>query len=80
VISAVGQAKGLLGAGEHKSMPTDWVTCTKGADEEVDAIHGIFSMYLAKGMFDTSIARRLNSEGIVNEFGRAWSPYDVSRS
>lgn len=79
VISAVGQPKGLLGAGERKSMPTDRVTYAKGPDEEVAVIHRIYSMYLAKGMSDTGIARRLNCEGVVNEFGRSWSPYHVKQ-
>lgn len=79
VISAAGQPKGLLGAGERKSMPTDRVTYARGPDGEVAVIHRIYDMYLSERMSDTGIARRLNHEGIANEFGRAWSPYHVKQ-
>jgi len=76
-ISASGQAKGVLGAGERKSMPTDRVTYTIGPDAEVAVVRRIYDMYLGAAMSDTGIARRLNSEGVENEFGRPWSPYHV---
>lgn len=79
VISAAGQPKGLLGAGERKCMPTDRVTYTRGPDDEVAVIHRIYEMYLAARMSDTGIARRLNDEGVANEFGRTWSPYHVKQ-
>ena len=79
VISATGQSKGLLGAGERKSMPTDRVTYSIGPDDEVVVIHRIYEMYLGERMSDTGIARRLNHEGIANEFGRTWSPHHVKQ-
>lgn len=79
VISATGQPKGLLGAGERKSKPTDRVTYARGPDDEVAVIHRIYDMYLGQRMSDTGIARRLNNEGIANEFGRTWSPYHVKQ-
>ena len=79
VISAAGQPKGLLGAGERKSMPTDRVTYARGPDDEVVVIHRIYDMYLIERMSDTSIARRLNQEEIANEFGRTWSPYHIKQ-
>ena len=79
VISAAGQPKALLGVGERKSMPTDRVTYAKGPDNEVAIIHRIYDMYLTESMSDTSIARRLNLEGVHNEFGRTWSPYHVKQ-
>lgn len=79
VISAAGQTKGLLGAGERKTMPTDRVTYTIGPDTEVAVVRRIYSMYLDASMSDTGIARQLNDEGIENEFGRPWSPYHVKQ-
>jgi len=79
VISAAGQPKALLGVGERKSIPTDRVTYAKGPDNEVAIIHRIYEMYLVERMSDTSIARRLNLEGVENEFGRTWSPYHVKQ-
>ena len=79
VISAAGQPKALLGVGERKSIPTDRVTYAKGPDNEVAIIHRIYEMYLVEKMSDTSIARRLNLEGVENEFGRTWSPYHVKQ-
>lgn len=36
-------------------------------------------MYLAERLSDTGIARRLNDEGIVNEFGRPRSAFHVKQ-
>jgi DNA invertase Pin-like site-specific DNA recombinase len=78
-ISATGQAKGVLSAGERKTVPTDRVTYTLGPDEEVAVIRRIYDLYLLDGLSDTGIARRLNDEGIENEFGRSWSPYHIKQ-
>lgn len=78
-ISATGQAKGILGSGERKPMPTDRVTYVRGPDEEIAVVRRIYDMYLVEHLSDTAISRRLNSEGIENGFGRPWSPYHVKQ-
>lgn len=78
-ISAVGQVKGVLGPGERKPMSTDRVSYTLGPDKELAVIRRIYQLYLVEHCSDTDIARRLNSERIENEFGRAWSPYHVKQ-
>ena len=60
-------------------MPTDRVTYAVGPADEVAMIHRIYNMYLGERMSDTGIARRLNNEGVANEFGRTWSPYHVKQ-
>lgn len=78
-ISAVGGTKGVLSRGERKNTPTDRVIYTLGSEEEIAVIHRIYEMYLVEQLSDTGIARRLNSEGIKNEFARSWSPYHVKQ-
>jgi len=78
-ISAAGQAKGVLGYGERKPVPTDRVSYALGPDQEIAVIRRIYDMYLVEHLSDTGIARRLNGEGIENEFGRPWSPYHVKQ-
>ncbi|WP_156885875.1 recombinase family protein [Massilia niastensis] len=78
-VSATGQTKSVLGLGERKNMPTDRVTYTLGPENEIEVVKRIYDMYLAEGLTDTGIARRLNEEGIENEFGRLWSPFHVKQ-
>ena len=78
-ISAAGQAKGVLGPGERKSMATDRVSYTLGPDGEIAVIRRIYDMYLVEQLTDIGIARRLNSEGVETGFGRAWSSHLVKQ-
>ncbi|PYD85005.1 recombinase family protein [Pseudomonas syringae pv. pisi] len=78
-VSASGQVKNLLGPGERKNMPTDHVTFTLGPKNEVEVVNRIYDMYLIERLSDTGIARRLNDEGAMNEFGRPWSPFHVKQ-
>jgi DNA invertase Pin-like site-specific DNA recombinase len=78
-ISAVGGTKGLLDRGERKNAPTDRVAYATGTEEEIAVIRRIYDMYLVEQLPDIAIARRLNGEGIKNDFGRPWSPYHVKQ-
>ncbi|NNG25550.1 recombinase family protein [Telluria aromaticivorans] len=78
-VSAAGQAKSVLGPGERKNMPTDRVTYTLGPENEIEVVKRIYEMYLIECVSDTGIARRLNEEGIENQFGRQWSPFHVKQ-
>jgi len=78
-ISASGQIKGMLGPGERKPMETDRVTYTLGPEEELAVIRRIYDMYVVEHLSDTDIARRLNTEGVENGFGRSWSPYHIKQ-
>ena len=78
-VSAAGRAKSVLGLGERKNMPTDRVTYTLGPENEIEVVKRIYEMYLIECVSDTGIARRLNEEGIENQFGRQWSPFHVKQ-
>ncbi|MGG7607790.1 recombinase family protein [Massilia sp. BKSP1R2A-1] len=78
-VSATGQMKNVLGAGERKSMPTDRVSYTLGPAHEIEIVNRIYDMYLFERLSDTAIARRLNQQGIENEFGKQWSPFHVKQ-
>lgn len=78
-ISSTGALKAKLGRGERKNSPTDRVTYTRGPTEEVAVVHRIYDMYLVERLSDTSIARRLNGEGIDSGLGRPWSPHHVKQ-
>jgi DNA invertase Pin-like site-specific DNA recombinase len=76
-ISSTGQPRRVLEMGERKSMPSDRVTLVHGPADEVAVVRRIFSMCCEENLPDTTIADRLNSEGLLNQHGRAWSSHNV---
>lgn len=78
-ITLEGQRKSVLKLGERKNVPTDRVTYALGPDKEIRVVRRIYDMYLSQCLSDAGIARRLNEEGIENEFDRPWSPYHVKQ-
>lgn len=78
-ISAAGEVKGALAAGERKNVPTDRIIYAPGPEIEKEVIRRIYVMYTVERLSDTGIAARLNSEGIKNELARPWSPYHVKQ-
>lgn len=76
-ISATGEPRRVLEMGERKSIPSDRVTFIHGPADEVAVVRRIFSMCCEDDLPDTRIADLLNSEGLLNQHGRAWSSHNV---
>lgn len=68
-----GERKLLLKMGEHKSLQTDRVILVPGPDVEVKTVRWIYQVFVSDGMTESEIAGVLNSQGILTDFGRAWT-------
>jgi len=67
------QHKGVLKMGEHKSIQTDRVILTPGPEEEVKIVRWIYQAFVNEGKNELEIARALNSQKVLTDFGRAWT-------
>ena len=67
------QHKGVLKMGEHKSIQTDRVILTPGPEEEVKIVRWIYQAFVNEGKNELEIAKALNSQGVLTDFGRAWT-------
>jgi DNA invertase Pin-like site-specific DNA recombinase len=67
------QHKGVLKMGEHKSIQTDRVILTPGPEEEVKIVRWIYQAFVNEGKNELEIARVLNVQGVLTDFGRAWT-------
>ena len=79
LLSEQHESKGLLSAGERKSLQTDRVVLVPGPENEVNTVRRIFTLLLDEGMTLTSIARRLNAQGIPTESSRPWTASAIGR-
>ena len=68
-----GQHKAVLKMGEQKSLQTDRVVLVPGPDEEVKVVQRIYRLFLDEEKMESEIAAMLNAEGILTDFGRAWT-------
>src|SRR3984957_12121044 len=73
LIDQNGQQKAALKMGEQKSLQTDRVILIPGPDEEVKVVHWIYQTFINEGKSELEIAKLLNAQGLVTDFGRAWN-------
>lgn len=73
LIDQAGQQKTVLKMGEHKSIQTDRVILVPGPDEEVRTVRWMYQMFVEEGKSESDIATMLNRQGILTDFGRAWT-------
>jgi DNA invertase Pin-like site-specific DNA recombinase len=73
LIDQSGERKALLKMGEHKSLQTDRVILVPGPEEEVKLVRWIYEAFIDEGKSESEIAKLLNSQGILTDFGRAWT-------
>jgi DNA invertase Pin-like site-specific DNA recombinase len=68
-----GKPKGLLAAGEHKSIQTDRVILVPGPSEEIDTVQRIYHLFIREHHNEDAIAGLLNRDGISTGLGHAWT-------
>lgn len=68
-----GEAKGVLGRGEHKSIATDRVILVPGPDEEIAIVREVYRRFVEQGQSEAAIASDLNARGLRNDLGREWT-------
>jgi DNA invertase Pin-like site-specific DNA recombinase len=73
LIDQSGQHKAVLKMGEQKSLQTDRVILIPGPDEEVSTVQWIYQAFISEGKSESEIAKSLNAQGVVTDFGRAWT-------
>ena len=77
LVDAQGVKKGEMQMGEHKSIQTDRVILMRGPAEEVKIVKRIYKQFITEGKMETEIAAGLNMEGLVTNYGRAWTASTV---
>src|ERR1043166_9053268 len=73
LVDQAGQHKGVLRMGEHKSIQTDRVILVPGPDEEVRLVNWIYRAFVNEAKSEAEIAKTLNAQGVVTDFGREWT-------
>src|SRR5580698_10419162 len=58
---------------EHKSLQTDRVVLIPAPDEEVEVVSWVYQTFINEGKSESEIAKSLNAQGMVTDFGRAWN-------
>jgi DNA invertase Pin-like site-specific DNA recombinase len=73
LVDQSGERKVMLKMGEQKSIQTDRVILVPGPEHEVEVVRGIYRAFLEEGKLESEIAASLNAQGLVTDFGRAWT-------
>lgn len=73
LIDQAGQQKTVLKMGEQKSIQTDRVILVPGPEDEVKTVRWIYRVFVEERQMEAEIAALLNAQGILTDFGRAWT-------
>ena len=63
LVNQAGEPKGVLAAGEHKSLQTDRVVLVPGPAAEIATVHRIYQLFIHERRREAEIAGILNSNG-----------------
>ncbi|WP_338828013.1 recombinase family protein [Bradyrhizobium sp. 27S5] len=78
LIDARGSPRVTLAHGERKFIQSDRVILVPGPADEVALVRRMFISFAFDGKNEIQIAKELNEEGHVNEFGRPWNRTTIS--
>jgi DNA invertase Pin-like site-specific DNA recombinase len=73
LIDEVGNQKGVLVRGEHKSIQTDRVILVPGPESEIAVVNQIFHSFVDDNQSEAMIATDLNEKGIKTDLNRDWT-------
>lgn len=73
LIDEVGNQKGKLKTGEHKSLQTDRVILIPGPEDEVKTVQWMYRAFINDGMSESDIAGALNKRGVLTDLERPWT-------
>lgn len=79
LIDANGSPRVILADGERKYIQSDRVILRPGPSDEVNVVRRMFRSFVAEGKNEVQIAKELNDDGCVNQYGRTWSRNTISR-
>ena len=73
LVDQSGEQKSVLKIGEQKSIQTDRVVLVQGPEEQVKRVRWMYEQFLDCGRTEREIAKLLNNQGVLSDFGRAWT-------
>src|SRR6266567_876738 len=73
LVDLAGQKKTPLKMGEQKSLQTDRVILVPGPEDEGKVVRWMYQMFVEEAKPESEIAAALNAQGILTDFGRAWT-------
>jgi hypothetical protein len=73
LVDQAGKQKAMLKMGEQKSLQTDRVILVPGPEDEVKMVRWIYRVFLEEEKPESEIAAALNAQGVLTDFGRAWT-------
>lgn len=73
LVDVTGERKAVLKMGEHKSIQTDRVILIPGPDDEVKTVQWMYDAFVTEGKSEAEIAKTLNAQSVLTDFGRAWT-------
>lgn len=73
LVDQEGREKGVLAAGEHKSIQTDRVVLVPGPDDEQEVVREVYRWLIEDGKSEAEIAGILNARGVLSDLGRPWT-------
>lgn len=73
LVDQTGREKGVLAAGEHKSIQTDRVVLLPGPEAEQEIVREVYRWFIEDGKSETEIAGLLNERRVLSDLGRPWS-------
>ena len=79
LVNEHGEHKGILVAGEHKSIATDRVILVPGPEEEQKIVRWMYKMFTEELKTEQEIADILNQQGILTDLNRSWTKATVNQ-
>lgn len=73
LVDQSGETKGVLKAGEHKSLQTDRVVLMPGPDSEIKVVNQMYRWLIDEDLQIGEIAKRLNAQAIPTDKDREWT-------
>jgi DNA invertase Pin-like site-specific DNA recombinase len=77
LIDENGNSKGLLKSGERKHLQSDRVILQPGPVRELEIVRNVFHQFVVELKSQSKIARELNRNGLLNQYGRPWTPCSI---
>lgn len=73
LVDHTGSHKGILQAGQHKSIQTDRVILVPGPEDETETVQWIYNAFVEDGLSEAEIAANLNGQGKLTDRGTSWT-------
>lgn len=79
LVDANGSPRATLANGERKYIQSDRVVLSLGPSDEVALVQRMFRSFVVDGKSEIQIAKELNEEHHLNQYGRPWNRGTISK-